>query len=58
MKLASKSQKRIDFLDLITEAITHEDIFGTIDYKNRSEDKIIQFIYPHLVSSLTKYVEE
>ena len=45
MKQASKSQKRIDFLDLVTEAITHEDIFGTIDYKNKSEDKIIQFIY-------------
>ena len=58
MKQARKSQKRIDFLDLVTEAITHEDIFGTIDYKNKSEDKIIQFIYPHLVSSLTEYVME
>ena len=58
MKLASKSQKRIDLLDLVTEAITHEDIFGTIDYKKKSEDAIKQFIYPHLVESLTHYVVE
>lgn len=58
MKLASKSQKRIDLLDLVTEAITHEDIFGTIDYKKKSEDAIKQFIYPHLVESLTRYVVE
>jgi len=58
MKLASKSQKRIDLLDLVTEAITHEDIFGTIDYKKKSEDAIKQFIYPHLVESLTQYVVE
>src|SRR6056300_714095 len=58
MKLAGKSQKRIDLLDLVTEAITHEDIFGTIDYKKKSEDAIKQFIYPHLVESLTRYVVE
>lgn len=58
MKLASKSQKRIDFLDLVTEAITHNDIFGTIDYKKKNEDQIKQFIYPHLVESLTQYVME
>jgi len=56
MNRASKSQKRIDFIDLVSEAITHDDIFGTIDYKNRSEDQIKQFIYPHLVESLTQYI--
>lgn len=56
MKQANKSQKRIDFIDLVSEAITHEDIFGTIDYKNKNEDQIEQFIYPHLVESLTEYV--
>ena len=56
MNRASKSQKRIDFIDLVSEAITHDDIFGTIDYKNRNEDQIKQFIYPHLVESLTQYV--
>lgn len=56
MKYKSKSQKRIDFIDLISEAITHDDIFGTINYKNQNEDQIKQFIYPHLVDSLTEYV--
>lgn len=58
MKQASKSQKRIEFLDLISEAITHDDIFGTLNYKKKSEDQIKQFIYPHLVSDLTEYVIE
>ena len=58
MKYKSKSQKRIDFIDLISEAITHDDIFGTINYKNQNEDQIKQFIYPHLVDSLAEYVVE
>lgn len=58
MKQASKSQKRIEFLDLISEAITHEDIFGTLNYKKKTEDQIKQFIYPHLVNMLTEYVVE
>ena len=56
MKYKSKSQKRIEFIDLISEAITHDDIFGTINYKQQNEDQIKQFIYPHLVDSLTEYV--
>ena len=58
MKQASKSQKRVDFLDLISEAITHDDIFGTLNYKKKTEDQIKQFIYPHLVQNLTEYVVE
>ena len=58
MKYKSKSQKRIDFIDLISEAITHDDIFGTINYKNQNEDQIKQFIYPHLVDSLAGYIVE
>ena len=58
MKQASKSQKRIELLDLVSEAITHDDIFGTIDYKKKNEDQIKQFIYPHLVDALTSYVME
>ena len=41
MKQASKSQKRVEFLDLISEAITHEDIFGTLNYKKKSEDLLL-----------------
>lgn len=53
-----KSQKRLDFMELVSEAITQEDIFDTIDYRNKSEDQIKQFIYPHLVQSLTEYLSE
>jgi len=56
MKLKSKSQKRIAFIDYISEAVTHQDIFGTIKYQNQSEEKIKQFIYPHLVENLAEYV--
>ena len=56
MKLKSKSQKRIAFIDYISEAVTHQDIFGTIKYQNQSEEKIKQFIYPHVVENLTEYV--
>lgn len=58
MKLASKSKKRIDLLEAIQEGITTRDIFETIDYKSQSEDKIKQFIYPHLLEQLTEYVIE
>lgn len=58
MKQKSKSQKRIELLDLITESITQDDIFTVIDYRNKSEDQIKQFVYPHLVDSLTNYLVE
>lgn len=58
MKTASKSQKRLAFLDLIQETLTHSDIYETIDYRKQSEDKIKQFIYPHLVESLTSHLVE
>ena len=58
MKLASKSKKRIELLDSIQSGITTRDIFETIDYKSQSEDKIKQFIYPHLLDQLTEYIVE
>lgn len=54
MKQKSKSQKRINLISLINEAITHDDIFRTIDYKKQTEDKIKQFIFPHLVDTLAE----
>jgi len=56
MKLASKSKKRLELLNSIQEGITTREIFETIDYKSQSEDKIKQFIYPHLLDQLTEYV--
>jgi hypothetical protein len=56
MKQKSKSQKRIELLDLVSESITQDDVFNVIDYRNKSEDQIKQFIYPHLVDDLAQYM--
>ena len=58
MKLSSKSKKRLQLLDVIRDGITSHEIFETIDYKNQSEDKIKQFIYPNLINSITSWVTE
>lgn len=52
LKATQKSSNRTGLIDLITEAITHDDIFTTINYRNKSEDEIKQFIYPHLLNQL------
>ena len=56
MKLSSKSKKRIELLDVISDGITGHEIFETIDYKNQSEDKIKQFIYPNLLNTLSDWI--
>jgi hypothetical protein len=53
MRQASKSKKRVSLLDMVSETMTHNDIFHTIDYRNKNEDSIKQFIYPHLVDALS-----
>ena len=58
MSRANKSQKRSEFIDLISESITHDEVLGTIDYKHKTEDQIKKFIHPHLVESLTNYIAE
>lgn len=58
MKLASKSKKRLQILDALCEGITHEEIFGTIDYKKQSEDKIKQFMYPHILDTMAEHLVE
>lgn len=54
IKAASKGRRRTELIELVAEAITHEDIFGTINYRNKSEDEIKQFIYPHLLARLVE----
>jgi hypothetical protein len=58
MTAATKSKKRTDFIELVCESLTTDEIFNTIDYKNQSEDKIKQFTYPHMVNALTEYIVE
>ena len=54
IKTASKGKRRAQLIRLVSEAITHDDIFGTINYRNKSEDEIKQFIYPHLDDRLVE----
>lgn len=56
MKLSSKSKSRLELLDMIAEGISSPDVFNVINYKSQSEDKIKQFVYPHLVDALTEWV--
>jgi hypothetical protein len=56
MKLSSKSKSRIELLDFITEGVSTQEVFKTINYKTQSEDKIKHFIYPHLLDALTEWV--
>ena len=55
MKIKNKSKKRIDFLDRILSALKHDDIYGTIKYRDLSEARIKEFIYPHLIRELKRY---
>ena len=43
---------------MVSEAMTHNDIFHTINYRNKSEDSIKQFVYPHLVDALAERMVE
>lgn len=56
MKLSSKSKNRLELLDIIAEGVSTREVFGVINYKNLSEDKIIHSIFPHLVESLSDWV--
>ena len=58
MKLSSKSKNRIELIDIISEGISTQKVFGTINYKKQSEDKIKQFIYPHVVDALGSWLSE
>lgn len=58
MKLASKSKKRLEILEALTEGITHPEIFETIDYKKQSEDKIKQFMYPHVLDTMAEFLSK
>tara|TARA_A100001037_G_C15150965_1_gene639205 strand:- start:468 stop:1004 length:537 start_codon:yes stop_codon:yes gene_type:complete len=58
MKQATKSKVRLELLDIVSEALTHEEIFNTINYKNQSEEQIKQFTYPYIVDALTNYIHE
>ena len=58
MKITSKSKNRLELLDMVTEAVTSDRIFETINYQTQSEDKIKQFMYPNILASFKKFLIE
>jgi hypothetical protein len=55
--MKSKSVNRKKLLNSIIEALKHSDIYGTINYRKQSESKIKQFVYPVLLTKISKLYE-
>lgn len=49
MKVATKSINRLDILNSIMRILKADKIYKVINYRQQSEDKIKQFIYPYLL---------
>lgn len=54
----SKSKKRIKIVESIASAISSRKIFDTIDYRNRNEDYIKQYMHQPLISELESLYED
>ena len=52
--MKSKGLKRTKILNSIISTLKHPDIYNTINYRNQKEDKIKQFLYPHLLNKVAK----
>lgn len=53
--LAKKTSKRMRFLENVINAMIHEEIYGTIDYRKKNESEIKQFIYPKMIDKISEY---
>lgn len=51
---AKKTQKRIQIIDEIMAALSSEEVYGVLDSKNSSEDKIKTYLHQILRKHLTK----
>ena len=58
MKQASKSQKRIDFLEVIREALSSPVVFEHIDYETKTVAQCKKFFHSQLVEHLSAYASE
>ena len=58
MKQASKSQKRIDFLEVLAKALSSEEVFEHIDYESKTEHQCKKFFKERLKTFLTQYALE
>ena len=48
----SKSKKRVKIVESIASAISSKKIFDVIDYRNRNEDYIKQYMHQPLINEL------
>ena len=53
----SKSKRRVKIVESIASAISSKKIFDTIDYRNRNEDYIKQYMHQPLISELEDLYE-
>ena len=54
----SKSKRRIKIVESIASAISSKKIFDTIDYRNRNEDYIKQYMHQPLINELEELYED
>ena len=54
----SKSKRRIKIVESIASAISSKKIFDVIDYRNRNEDYIKQYMHQPLISELETLYED
>ena len=53
----TKSKRRVKIVESIASAISSKKIFDTIDYRNRNEDYIKQYMHQPLISELEELYE-
>ena len=53
----SKSKRRVKIVESIASAISSKKIFDTIDYRNRNEDYIKQYMHQPLIKELEELYE-
>ena len=53
----TKSKRRVKIVESIASAISSKKIFDTIDYRNRNEDYIKQYMHQPLINELEDLYE-
>lgn len=54
MKITAKSKVRTDIILTVMRVLKSDKIYEVINYRQQSEDKIKQFIYPYLLEEIIK----
>lgn len=56
--MAKKSEKRLDTMKKIMDALKSPDIYGVINYRKQSEDKIKTYMHQPLLDTVRKLYED